>query len=131
MGDNGYACKPYLLTPLLNPDNESEAEYNRAHILTRNTIERFFGVIKRRFPCLQNGLRIGLASIPRVIVACGVLYNICKEQNDLLDENIGPVINGDGDYDDNLNEPEHDNVHQAQNPNYAVRNAIIANVFGR
>ncbi|XP_044750059.1 putative nuclease HARBI1 isoform X2 [Coccinella septempunctata] len=52
LGDSGYACKPFLLTPVLNPGTEAERRYNQAHIKTRNCIERCFGVLKRRFPCL-------------------------------------------------------------------------------
>ncbi|CAH1380002.1 unnamed protein product [Tenebrio molitor] len=51
LGDSGYPCKPHLLTPVLNPINASQEAYNTAHIATRNTVERFFGVLKRRFPC--------------------------------------------------------------------------------
>ena len=36
--------------------------YNAAHIQTRNTVERAFGVMKRRFPCVKYGLRIELSS---------------------------------------------------------------------
>ncbi|XP_044764246.1 putative nuclease HARBI1 isoform X2 [Coccinella septempunctata] len=52
LGDSGYACKPFLFTPVLNPGTEAERRYNQAHIKTRNCIERCFGVLKRRFPCL-------------------------------------------------------------------------------
>jgi hypothetical protein len=77
LGDSGYPCKPHLLTPVLNPINSSQEAYNTAHIATRNTVERFFGVLKRRFPCLRNGLRLKLDTTVKVIVACGVLHNIC------------------------------------------------------
>jgi hypothetical protein len=85
LGDSGYPCRPFLLTPLLHPANASQEAYNRAHILTRNTIERFFGVLKRRFPCLALGLRCQLNTVLLIIVASGVLHNICKLQNDILD----------------------------------------------
>lgn len=127
LGDSGYACKPYLLTPLLTPETRAEVNYNRAQIRTRNTVERFFGVLKRRFPCLQNGLRLKLETIPKVIVACGVLHNICKQQNDeFVDENV------DQDMDDvpDLPENEIEYVQEDQNnPNYLVRNTVIATVF--
>lgn len=58
LGDNGYACKKYLLTPLLQPTTPAEMNYNNSHIATRNPIERLFGVIKRRFPCLSLGMQI-------------------------------------------------------------------------
>lgn len=58
LGDSGYPCKPYLLTPLAAPATQAEQRYNGAHIQTRNTVERAFGVLKRRFPCLRMGLRI-------------------------------------------------------------------------
>lgn len=126
LGDSGYACKPYLLTPILNPANPSEEAYNVAHIATRNTIERFFGVLKRRFPCLKNGIRLKTRTILKVIVACGVLHNICKEQNDGVED----LIN-----EDENEERENENIivpeHNRNNVNFAVRNTLIATVFAR
>jgi hypothetical protein len=49
LGDSGYACKRYLLTPLLVVNNRAEQRYNTAHKTTRNVVERSFGVLKRRF----------------------------------------------------------------------------------
>ncbi|KAB0790589.1 hypothetical protein PPYR_15005, partial [Photinus pyralis] len=60
LGDNGYPCKRYILTPYLNPASPSQRAYNRAQIATRNPVERLFGVIKRRFPCLSIGFRCRL-----------------------------------------------------------------------
>jgi len=48
LGDAGYACKSCLLTPLAAPATAEEMRYNRSHIHTRNTVERCFGVVKRR-----------------------------------------------------------------------------------
>ena len=58
LGDAGYGCRPYLLTPLAAPGTRSEQNYNYAQIRTRNPVERAFGVLKRRFPCLRMGLRV-------------------------------------------------------------------------
>lgn len=62
LGDAGYPCKPYLLTPLATPISRAEQNYNCAQIKTRNCVERAFGVLKRRFPCLRMGLRVKVNS---------------------------------------------------------------------
>ena len=31
LGDSGYGCKPYLLTPLLNTQSHAERRYNRPY----------------------------------------------------------------------------------------------------
>ncbi|KAB0798890.1 hypothetical protein PPYR_06770 [Photinus pyralis] len=86
LGDSGYACKKYLLTPFLNPRTPAEERYNRSHVATRNTIERTFGVLKRRFPCLFLGLRNTVHVCLMIIVACAVLHNIAIDSNDHLNE---------------------------------------------
>ncbi|XP_029455643.1 putative nuclease HARBI1 [Rhinatrema bivittatum] len=48
LGDGGYGCKPWLLTPLQSPCTVAEKRYNEAHGSTRNVIERTFGVLKGR-----------------------------------------------------------------------------------
>lgn len=82
LGDSGYACKSYLLTPLLNPTTPAEQRYNNAHIKTRTTIERTFGVWKRRFPCLAVGMRLEISKVLEIIVATAVLHNIATDLND-------------------------------------------------
>ena len=80
LGDNGYPCKQYLLTPVLNPSTQSERNYNKAHVTTRITIERTFGVWKRIFPCLSIGLQLKLSTTLVVIVATSVLYNFARRR---------------------------------------------------
>ena len=46
LGDGGYACRHYMLTPLHNPTTSKERKYNQAHIKTRGKVERMFGVWK-------------------------------------------------------------------------------------
>ncbi|XP_070070159.1 putative nuclease HARBI1 [Drosophila takahashii] len=88
LGDGGYKTTEYMMTPLLNPRNEAERLYNESQIRTRNTIERCFGVLKRRFPVLSTGMRISLNTAISVVVACGVLHNIAILQNNPIPDEV-------------------------------------------
>ena len=82
LGDNGYPCKRYLMTPFLNPQTPAEIRFNRAHKKTRNKIECAFGVWKRRFPVLSTPIRIKLTSVPYIILGTAVLHNFARRHND-------------------------------------------------
>lgn len=84
LGDNGYACERYLLTPVLRPANASERRYNAAHRQTRSIIERVFGLMKQRFPCISHDsqLRCHLGTCKAIIVAVCVIYNIAIEMDE-------------------------------------------------
>ena len=71
------------MTPILKPKNAGEVRYNTAHRRTGCVIERCFGLLKRRFPCLHLELRTV------IIVATAVLNNFAlmhREQD--FDEDI-------------------------------------------
>ncbi|XP_066600578.1 putative nuclease HARBI1 [Prorops nasuta] len=92
LGDSAYGSHTYLLTPVLSPTTEAEENYNSAHISTRNTVERMFGVFEKRFPCLQSCTSVV------TIAACAVLYNIglnCNQNE--LDESENDINLGDDD----------------------------------
>lgn len=76
LGDQGYACLPYLMPPLRNPRTAAEKRYNTSHIKTRNTVERAFGVWKRRFPCLRTKLLTDTPRSVAIITACAALHNV-------------------------------------------------------
>lgn len=82
LGDSGYALKPYLLTPHLNPLGIAQQRYNESHIRTRNVVERTIGVWKRRFPICAYGSRLKLENTLAVIVATAVLHNIALEMGE-------------------------------------------------
>lgn len=96
LGDSGYPCRKYLLTPVLTPhdrpiDHQVEA-YNRSHVKTRNTIERAFGVLKRRFATLGKVMRTKLSTTKSIIVAAVVLHNLAVHTRMLQEDvDVGPV----------------------------------------
>lgn len=125
LGDSGYACRRYLLTPFLNPRNRAEQRYNNAHKTTRSVIERSFGVLKRRFPCLAIGMRVNIERVLPIIVAVMILHNIAVEMNEdepQQDPNI--LIQ-------NLEEPNDifDQNIIGGNEHVAVRTALVNTVF--
>ncbi|ENN83196.1 hypothetical protein YQE_00445, partial [Dendroctonus ponderosae] len=86
LGDSAYPCTDYLLTPLLNPMLPQEIQYNTAHIATRNTVERTFGVWKGRFSCLARGLKTDIEELTLPIIgATAVIHNIAIRRNDVED----------------------------------------------
>lgn len=77
LGDGGYACKPYLLTPYMRPSDDSQERYNSAHCRTRVTIERAFGWWKRRFHCLHGELRMHPERVCTIIgISFFILFKI-------------------------------------------------------
>ncbi|XP_041981468.1 putative nuclease HARBI1 [Aricia agestis] len=123
LGDSGYPCRPYLLTPLLNPRTAAEVAYNRSQISTRNPVERLFGVLKRRFPCLQNGLGLKLENIPPIIVACAVLHNIAIYRQDELTEEEPTLLN------EAVEEAVAQPIGLNTNQNFVVRTMLINTHF--
>ena len=81
LGDSGYPCRKYLLTPLQNPQSLQEERYNVSHIRTRNTVERAFGVLKKRFAYLGKVMRTSQDTTKAIIVACFVLHNLAVATN--------------------------------------------------
>ncbi|KAE8291474.1 hypothetical protein D5F01_LYC11082 [Larimichthys crocea] len=66
LGDRGYACQPYLLTPFTDPQ-EAQQAYNHAHAMTRARVEMTFGLLKARLHKLRAC---------DITVACAVLHNV-------------------------------------------------------
>jgi len=61
--------------------------YNLIHERTRRTVEKTFGIWKRRFFCLSKELStVKLLTFTTIIVACAVLHNLSLILNDILEE---------------------------------------------
>lgn len=85
LGDSGYPVRSYLMTPLHNTETRAQELYNESLIRTRNTIERVFGIWKRRFPILALGSRFSkVERVLPVIVATAILHNIARRARDPL-----------------------------------------------
>lgn len=82
LGDSGYAQTPFMMTPLGTVNSQMDSLYNESQIRTRNTIERTFGIWKRRFPIVTRGIQVHLSRIPGIIVATCVLHNLARLRND-------------------------------------------------
>lgn len=120
LGDSAYSCTEYLLIPLLNPNTAPENNFNSAHIQKRNTIERTFGVWKRRFSCLSLQFRTKLNTTLSVIVATAVLHNMVIAGNDYFKEiEQEPLLE---------NDLPHNNEQNHEGGN-ALRRSVIENYF--
>ncbi|XP_053294132.1 putative nuclease HARBI1 isoform X2 [Pleuronectes platessa] len=75
LGDRGYPCQRYLLTPYPDPEPGPQRHYNLAHCRTRARVEMTIGILKARFQCLRR-LRVTPERACDIIVACVVLHNI-------------------------------------------------------
>ncbi|XP_036973514.1 putative nuclease HARBI1 [Acanthopagrus latus] len=54
LGDKGYACESFLLTPLAEPQTPPQQAYDHVHSKTRARIEMTFGLLKSHFQCLHH-----------------------------------------------------------------------------
>ena len=80
LGDSGYQCKPWLLTPFPNPQTDREKRFNSAQKRTRVIVEMAIGRLKRQFAVLHQEVRLKLDIVPAAIVSCIILCNIIIKQ---------------------------------------------------
>lgn len=94
VGDSGYAQAKYLYTPKLSPQSPADNKYNKAHIKTRNVLERVNSVLKSIFQCLCRKLCTKLNTSTLIIMCCAILHNIALNHNLRLqlDEGEGEII---------------------------------------
>jgi hypothetical protein len=83
LGDGGYQCRKWLLTPYRNPRNRSQHRYNNAHKQTRVLIEQVYGRSKKRFSILADKCRVTPEKAAKIVAVCCVLHNIAISRNQL------------------------------------------------
>ncbi|XP_021962175.1 putative nuclease HARBI1 [Folsomia candida] len=118
VGDSGYSCTPYLMTPLTMPRTAAEKRYQSCQIKTRNPIERCFGTVKQRFNCLRY-MRLKLSTTLTTIVACFVLHNIAIMYRDDLEF----------EYEDHEDDENENIRNQSTTSGISARNRIISSHF--
>jgi nuclease HARBI1 len=80
-GDSAYGLKDWLIPTLCrNPDDQVEQRFNVCHKSTRSFIERAYGILKERFPCL-NCLRVQPKFAGEIVNACTALHNIASKDD--------------------------------------------------
>lgn len=96
LGDAGYACKPYLITPISRPNYPNQERFNTSQRQARGVIERAFGLLKMRWGVLGPDSRLRFHNLDKsmaVIVACAVLHNLSIVHRDVLQPNEPAPIN--------------------------------------
>ncbi|XP_021967141.1 putative nuclease HARBI1 [Folsomia candida] len=117
LGDSGYGCTSFLMTPFSHPTTAAEKRYQSAQIKTRNPIERCNGLLKQRFNCLRY-MRLKLRTTLTTIVACCVLHNIALLHPDDLQ------------FEEDMNEPDEPNVNiQPSTSGINARTRIVTSHF--
>ncbi|XP_062609331.1 putative nuclease HARBI1 [Saccostrea cucullata] len=123
LGDSGYACSRYLVTPFLRPTSEAQMRYNNSHAQTRTVIERSFGWLKRRFLALHGEIKCKPERAAKIIVACAVLHNIAQDRRETINDA------GCDDTQDQRDEADVLDEVAAQPMNNNIRQFIVNNYF--
>ena len=87
IGDLAYPLKENLLVAYKNTGHLTcrQEKFNNSLSATRSAIERAFALLKGRFRRLKYLNMSNVDKIPRVIIACCVLHNICILNDDFVD----------------------------------------------
>ena len=86
VGVSGYACRVYLMTPILKPKNAGEVRYNTAHRRTRCVIERCFGLLGDVFRVFTSDCAPPwrIPSSLLWLLQCCIILPLCIESKTLI-----------------------------------------------
>lgn len=99
LGDSAYPNMTNLITPYRDNGRLSRIQrrFNYKHSATRVAIEQGFGLLKGRFRILRYVNVYSTNIIPKVIISCCILHNMCIDLDDVEvelhqhEENNNPV----------------------------------------
>ena len=131
IADSGYACKSYIFTPLDEAVTPQEQLFYESQIRTRCTIERSFGVWKRRFPALALGLRLSVEKCFPIIQATAVLHNILRRRGEAIPPD-DPELNLPAPWENILAQgdiPAPRNPERRENRNHLERRQLVEDYF--
>ena len=104
IGNAAYGIHPHVMVPFRNNGHLTARQINFNYCLssTRMAMERAIDALKMRFRILLDCLPLrDMEKIPEFIIACCVLHNICKMENDDMivdieqqDEEVNPIVRG-------------------------------------
>lgn len=81
VGDDAYTDSETMLTPVPGGPAAGSAEddYNYYQSLTRQSVERAFGMLQRRWGVLWRRLEVRLAHVPLLLLTLVHLHNVCVD----------------------------------------------------
>ncbi|KAK0141095.1 putative nuclease HARBI1 [Merluccius polli] len=129
LGDSGYPLRPYLLTPVANPRDVHDEEFNEAHRVARCVVERTIGRLKLRFRCLHKsggGLQFSPEKSCAVICVTAMLHNIAAKAGVAL---AGEPEDGDEDDDDDEEQGFQEDLPQNYVAGFDTRRRVIETFF--
>ena len=87
LGDSGYPCSKYLMTPYPSPANNCQENFNRALCRTRVLKEQTFGIMKRRFNSLHDGYTSSVCEICNILCYFTWYWYRCINRIDVIVNN--------------------------------------------
>lgn len=93
LGDCAYPLRKNLLVPFRNNGRliKNEEKFNGRLSAARSSIERCYALMKGRFRKLKYIDMSDMSQVPRVIIACCILHNICIHYDDDTDVSLNQM----------------------------------------
>ncbi|KAK4318818.1 hypothetical protein Pmani_010241 [Petrolisthes manimaculis] len=131
LGDSGYPLEENLMTPIMQPGNRNQVNYNNSHKRTRVIVEQTFGLWKSRFRCLHKSggnLCYTPQKCGKIVSATMLLHNYCvRRRIPLIGEDHGDEDpNNEDDPDDP--DPQHEGIRNVPAAR-AKRQRIVQDYF--